>query len=106
MKTFLSDFDILTNKRVMPHHSFTVQLTTISADDDITRNDGTCRITETSYTVILERGIKLVVEYISGSQILYGTVLFLNRQPVFYIKRIANSPIQESWMVGTVPPYR
>ena len=41
MKTFLSDFDILTNKRVMPHHSFTVQLTTISADDDITRNDGT-----------------------------------------------------------------
>ena len=41
MKTFLSDFDILTNKRVVPHHSFTVQLTTISADDDITRNDGT-----------------------------------------------------------------
>ena len=42
MKTFLSDFDILTNKRVVPHHSFTVQLTTISADDDITRNDGKC----------------------------------------------------------------
>ena len=41
MKTFLSDFDILTNKRVVPHHSFTVQLTTISADDDITHNDGT-----------------------------------------------------------------
>ena len=41
MKTFLSDFNILINKRVVPHHSFTVQLTTISADDDITRNDGT-----------------------------------------------------------------
>ena len=40
MKTFLSDFDILTNKQVVSHHSFTVQLTTISADDDITRNDG------------------------------------------------------------------
>ena len=41
MKTFLSDFNILTNKRVVPHHSFPVQLTTISADDDIPRNDGT-----------------------------------------------------------------
>ena len=38
---FLSDFDILTtrNKRVVPRQSLTEPLT-ISADDDITRNDG------------------------------------------------------------------
>jgi len=39
-KTFLSDFDISTNKQVVPRQSFPEQLTTFSVDDDITRNDG------------------------------------------------------------------
>ena len=41
MKTFLSDFNIMTNKRVVPGQNFLVPLTTFSADDDITSNDGT-----------------------------------------------------------------